>query len=89
MTGDGPRDLSALLEEFEGDVFEFFGEGGRGEIAGFVQGRDRISLVPLGLTPDDLLISIEGRDLMLAFDGGEVLLLGCASLTLTEADFRF
>ena len=71
------------------EAFEFLGEGGRGVIRDFVQGRDRISLVPLGLTPDDLLISDEGADLVLAFEGGEVVLLGRAGLTLTEADFRF
>ncbi len=90
MTRGADADLSALLDEdFEGDVFEFFGEGGRGLISDFVQGRDRISLVPLGLTPSDLLISVEGPDLVLAFDGGEVVLLGAAGVTLTEADFRF
>lgn len=52
MTGEELRDFSALLGEGgEAEDFEFLGEGGRGVIRDFVQGRDRISLVPLGLTP--------------------------------------
>ncbi len=87
MTG---RDAAALLEaDPEGDAFEFLGDGGRGFISGFVQGRDRINISPLGLTPDDLLISTEGPHLVLAFDGGEVVLLGAGALRLRAEDFVF
>ena len=82
-------DASAMLDAAPAeDAFEFL-ERGRGVIRGFVQGRDRINIAPLGLTPDDLTISIEGRDLVLAFEGGEVVLKDGAQLQLSEEDFRF
>ncbi len=84
------RDASRLLLDDAGDApFAFLGEGSRGIIRDFRPGRDRINLAPLGLTPDDLLISTDGRDLVLSFDGGEVALIGAAGLTLEERDFRF
>ncbi|MFO7856940.1 MAG: hypothetical protein R6V44_17315 [Paracoccaceae bacterium] len=76
----------ALEEE---DRFEFRLAGGRGFILEFRQGRDVISLEGLGLTPWDLLPSISGTDLVLGFDGGEVVLRGAAGVRLEPDDFRW
>lgn len=84
--GDDPEGLKRFLE---GDRFEFRLSGGRGFILDFEQGRDVISLEGLGLTPWDLLPSIRGRDLVLSFDGGEVVLRGAAGVHLTQWDFRY
>ncbi|HKK35273.1 MAG TPA: hypothetical protein VJ994_03175 [Paracoccaceae bacterium] len=73
----------------EGDRFEFRLSGGRGFILEFRQGRDVISLDGLGLTPWDLLPSISGADLVLSFDGGEVVLRGAAGVKLEADDFRW
>lgn len=71
------------------DRFEFRLTGGRGFILEFTQGRDVINLVGLGLTPWDLLPSIAGRDLVLSFDGGDVVLRGAAGVKLGPEDFRW
>ncbi len=73
----------------EGDRFEFRLSGGRGFILEFRQGRDVISLDGLGLTPWDLLPSISGADLVLSFDGGEVVLRDAAGVKLEADDFRW
>ncbi|MEM1315596.1 MAG: hypothetical protein AAGI51_13635 [Pseudomonadota bacterium] len=72
-----------------GDQFEFRLSGGRGFIMDFEQGRDVINLQGLGLTPWDLLPSISGRDLVLSFDGGDVVLRGAAGVKLEQSDFRY
>jgi len=72
-----------------GDQFEFRLSGGRGFILDFEQGRDVINLEGLGLTPWDLLPSIHGRDLVLSFEGGEVVLRGAAGVKLEQWDFRY
>ena len=82
--GELPREA---LEE--ADRFEFRLAGGRGFILDFEQGRDVINLVGLGLTPWDLLPSIAGRDLVLSFDGGDVVLRGAAGVHLGPEDFRW
>ncbi|MGG7565968.1 hypothetical protein ACQ5SO_07385 [Rhodovulum sp. DZ06] len=85
-----PRiDAEDLFGEAEGTEFEFNLSGGRGFIMDFQQGRDVINLTALGLTPFDLLPSINGPDLVLSFDGGEVVLRGCAGMHLTQWDFRY
>lgn len=71
------------------DRFEFRLSGGRGFILDFEQGRDVINLVGLGLTPWDLLPSIAGRDLVLSFEGGDVVLKGAAGVKLGAEDFRW
>ena len=80
---------SALSRQGGGDTFEFLLAGGRGFILDFEQGRDVINLEGLGLTPWDLLPSIRGRDLVLSFEGGEVVLNGAAGVHLTQWDFRY
>ncbi|WP_339950137.1 hypothetical protein [uncultured Albimonas sp.] len=82
-------DEEALSRFLEGDRFEFRLAGGRGFILDFEQGRDVISLEGLGLTPWDLLPSIRGRDLVLSFEGGEVVLRGGAGVHLNQWDFRY
>lgn len=71
------------------DRFEFRLTGGRGFILDFEPGRDVINLVGLGLTPWDLLPSIAGRDLVLSFEGGDVVLRGAAGVKLEAEDFRW
>lgn len=97
MSGQDERDLPAPFDPeaeemgrfLAGDRFEFRLSGGRGFILDFEQGRDVISLEGLGLTPWDLLPSIRGRDLVLSFEGGEVVLRGAAGVRLTQWDFRY
>lgn len=85
-----PRiDAADLFGEAEGTEFDFALDGGRGFIQDFQQGRDVINLTALGLTPFELLPSINGPDLILSFDGGEVVLKGCAGVHLTQWDFRW
>jgi hypothetical protein len=86
---DLARDVSALLGDLEDEDFDFLLHGGQGFILDFEQGRDVINLSPLGLTPWDLLASINGPDLVLAFDGGEVVLKGCSGIHLNQWDFRY
>ncbi|MEM6742831.1 MAG: hypothetical protein AAF676_03710 [Pseudomonadota bacterium] len=78
-----------LTRAASGDQFEFRLAGGRGFIMEFEQGRDVINLKGLGLTPWDLLPSINGPDLVLSFDGGEVVLRGAAGTKLDQWDFRY
>lgn len=85
----GGEDAAALAREAAGDQFEFRLSGGRGFILDFEQGRDVINLSALGLTPWDLLPSINGADLVLSFDGGEVVLRGAAGVKLGQWDFRY
>lgn len=85
----GGAEAAALLAEAAGDQFLFRLSGGRGFILDFRQGRDVINLQGLGLTPFDLLPSINGPDLVLSFDGGEVVLRGAAGVKLTQWDFRW
>lgn len=85
----GAEDPEGLARFLEGDRFEFRLAGGRGFILDFEQGRDVISLEGLGLTPWDLLPSIRGRDLVLSFEGGEVVLRGGAGVHLNQWDFRY
>ena len=82
-------DAEALARFLQGDRFEFRLSGGRGFILDFEKGRDVISLEGLGLTPWDLLPSIRGRDLVLSFEGGEVVLRGAAGVHLDQWDFRY
>ncbi|MEC9434287.1 MAG: hypothetical protein VYD87_15405 [Pseudomonadota bacterium] len=82
-----PADALARLAA--DDRFEFRLTGGRGFILDFEQGRDVINLRGLGLTPWDLTPSVQGRDLALAFEGGEVILRGAAGVHLTQWDFRY
>lgn len=81
--------MEELFGEAEGQEFEFALHGGQGFVLDFEQGRDVINLGPLGLTPWDLLPSINGPDLILSFDGGEVVLKDCAGVHLTQWDFRY
>jgi hypothetical protein len=83
------QDVLALLRDPADEAFDFLLHGGQGFILDFEQGRDVINLSPLGLTPWDLLPSINGPDLVLAFDGGEVVLRGCAGVHLSQWDFRY
>ena len=91
MSGEGRADEAEAVPSARpaGDQFEFLARTGRGFILDFEQGRDVINLEGLGLTPWDLLPSIEGRDLVLAFDGGEVVLRGAAGVKLTQWDFVY
>lgn len=82
------QEVARRLLEAE-DRFEFRLAGGRGFILEFEQGRDVINLTALGLTPWDLLPSISGRDLVLSFDGGDVVLRGAAGVKLGAEDFRW
>lgn len=79
----------ALTRWAEGDQFQFRLSGGRGFILDFEQGRDVIDLTGLGRTPWDLLPSIQGDDLVLSFEGGEVVLRGAREVKLTQWDFRW
>ncbi|SDX31884.1 hypothetical protein SAMN05444336_104282 [Albimonas donghaensis] len=83
---DIPDALARLAAD---DRFEFRLTGGRGFILDFEKGRDVINLEGLGLTPWDLTPSIQGRDLALAFEGGEVILRGAAGVHLDQWDFRY
>jgi hypothetical protein len=83
------RDVFALMADPGDESFDLQQQGGQGFILDFQQGRDVINLSPLGLTPWDLLPSINGPDLVLAFDGGEVVLKECAGVRLTQWDFRY
>lgn len=86
----GGEDPDAALDRLAaGDRFEFRLAGGRGFILDFEQGRDVIGLEGLGLTPWDLLPSVQGDDLVLSFEGGEVVLRGAAGVHLTQWDFRY
>ena len=90
MSDSGESETEAVLSARpSGDQFEFVARTGRGFILDFEQGRDVINLEGLGLTPWDLLPSIAGRDLVLAFDGGEVVLRGAAGVKLTQWDFVY
>lgn len=86
---EAERQRVAMLGAEDEEEFQFLLHGGRGFILDFQQGRDVINLSHLGLTPWDLLPSIDGRDLVLSFDGGEVVLKGCAGLHLNQWDFRY
>ncbi len=83
-----PGEVARRALEAE-DRFEFRLAGGRGFILDFEQGRDVINLVGLGLTPWDLLPSIAGSDLVLSFEGGDVVLRGAAGVHLGPEDFRW
>ncbi|MEO1689455.1 MAG: hypothetical protein AAFU61_16310 [Pseudomonadota bacterium] len=83
------EDVQQVSRAVAGDQFEFRLAGGRGFILDFEQGRDVINLEGLGLTPWDLLPSINGRDLVLSFEGGEVVLRGAAGVKLEQWDFRY
>ncbi|MEO0682886.1 MAG: hypothetical protein AAF192_21025 [Pseudomonadota bacterium] len=83
------EDVQQVSRAVAGDQFEFRLAGGRGFILDFEQGRDVINLEGLGLTPWDLLPSINGRDLVLSFEGGEVVLRGAAGVKLEQGDFRY
>ncbi len=85
----GAEEPDPLARWAEGDQFHFRLSGGRGFILDFEQGRDVIDLTGLGLTPWDLLPSIQGDDLVLGFEGGEVLLRGGRGVKLTQWDFRW
>ncbi|MAS44806.1 MAG: hypothetical protein CML43_17070 [Rhodobacteraceae bacterium] len=93
LTGGEPPEAAdvpdALARLAADDRFEFRLTGGRGFILDFEKGRDVINLEGLGLTPWDLTPSIQGRDLALAFEGGEVILRGAAGVHLDQWDFRY
>lgn len=85
MSGPG----EALRRAAEGDTFVFALPSGRAVIEDFEPGRDVIDLSGLGLTPHDLLPYVRGGDLVLSFDGGEVVLRGLAGTVLREWDYRW
>ena len=93
LTGGEPPEAAdvpdALARLAADDRFEFRLTGGRGFILDFEKGRDVINLEGLGLTPWDLTPSIQGRDLALAFEGGEAILRGAAGVHLDQWDFRY